>query len=321
MKKQAKVTIVGAGNVGGTTAQKVVEKNLAEVVLVEVNTAEGLAKGKALDLSQASSVEGHSRKIIGTSDYSLTKDSEIVVITAGVARKPGMSRNDLLKTNAQIVSSVAQNAVKYSPEAIFIVVSNPLDVMTYLTQKVTGLPKERVIGMAGVLDSSRMRFFIAEALNLSPEDVVAFVLGGHGDSMVPLARYSSVSGVPLTQLLSSKKIEEINTRTRNGGAEIVKLLETGSAFYAPASSVFEMISAVLTNSNKILPACASIKQGQFGIKNSIYLGVPIVLNQEGVRKIIEIDLTNEEQKSLANSAEDVRKNIEVLETLVSLSKV
>ena len=313
MKKQSKVTVIGAGNVGGTTAQKIIEKNLANVVLVDI--AEGLAKGKALDLSQAASVEGHSREIIGTADYQLTKDSEVVVITAGVARKPGMSRDDLLRTNAQIVSSVAQSAAKYSPEAIFIVVSNPLDVMTYLTQKVTGLPKERVIGMAGVLDSARMSFFIAEALELSSSDVVAFVLGGHGDSMVPLAHYSSVSGVPLRQLLSPEKIEEINLRTKNGGAEIVKMLKTGSAFYAPASSVFEMVSAVLTDANKILPACAQIEAGQFGIDESLYLGVPIVLNQDGVKKIIEVELSELEKRAFYESASDVKKNIEALKNL------
>lgn len=311
--KQPKVTVIGAGNVGATTAQRVAEKGIADVVLVDVAT--GIATGKALDLMEAAPVELHDRMIIGGGDYSLTKDSDVVVITAGIARKPGMSRDDLLKTNAGIVGSCAKEAFKYSPNAVFVVVSNPLDVMTYLTKQETGLPANKVIGMAGVLDSARMRFFIAEALNVSVQDVTAFVLGGHGDSMVPLARYSSVSGIPLTDLLPAEKIEEINTRTRNGGIEIVNHLQTGSAFYAPASSTAEMVESIVRNRRRVLPCCAYLN-GEYGLKD-IYVGVPVKLGSNGIEEIYEIKLTDAELAELKKSAEDVKINIEKLKTLIA----
>jgi malate dehydrogenase len=311
--KQPKVTVIGAGNVGATTAQRITEKNIADVVLVDV--ASGIATGKALDLVEAAPVELHDRKIIGGGDYSPTAGSDVVVITAGIARKPGMSRDDLLKTNANIVGSVAKEALKYSPEAVFVVVSNPLDVMTYLTKQVTGLPPQKVIGMAGVLDSARMRFFIAEALNVSVQDVTAFVLGGHGDSMVPLARYSSVAGIPLTSLLSAEKIEEINTRTRNGGIEVVNHLQTGSAFYAPASSTCEMVDSIIRNRKRVLPCCAYLT-GQYGIKD-VYVGVPVKLGSDGIEEIFEIDLTDAELAELTKSANDVKENIKKMNDLIS----
>ncbi len=310
--KQPKVTIIGAGNVGATTAQRVIEKNIANVVLVDV--AGGIATGKALDLAEAAPVESHDRGIVGGSDYELSKDSDVVVITAGIARKPGMSRDDLLKTNAEIVSSVAKQAVKYSPDAVFVLVSNPLDIMTYLTKQVTGLPSNKVIGMAGVLDSARMRFFVAEALNVSVRDVTAFVLGGHGDSMVPLARYSSVSGIPLSALLSAEKIEEINKRTRNGGIEIVNHLQTGSAFYAPASSTAEMVESIVRDRKRVLPCCVELN-GQYGLKD-VFVGVPIKLGSDGVEEIIEIELTDSEKAELHKSAEDVKVNIDKLNSML-----
>ncbi len=311
--RQPKVTVVGAGNVGATTAQRIAEKNIANVVLVDV--AAGIATGKALDLSEAAPVELHDRSIIGGGDYAATKDSDVVVITAGIARKPGMSRDDLLKTNATIVSSVAKESLKYSPDAVFIVVSNPLDVMTYLAQQVTGLPANRVIGMAGVLDSARMRFFIAEALNVSVQDVTTFVLGGHGDSMVPLARYSSVAGIPLTDLLPADKIEAINKRTREGGIEIVNHLQTGSAFYAPASSSADMVDAIIRDRKRVLPCCAYLT-GQYGIKD-LYVGVPVKLGASGVEQIMEIKLTEAEAAELKRSADDVKANIEKMNSLMA----
>jgi len=311
--KQPKVTVIGAGNVGATTAQRITEKNIANVVLIDVAT--GIATGKALDLAEAAPVELHDRMIVGGGDYALTKDSDVVVITAGIARKPGMSRDDLLKTNANIVGSVAKEAYKYSPNAIFIVVSNPLDVMTFLAKQVTGLPANRVIGMAGVLDSARMRFFIAEALNVSVQDVTAFVLGGHGDSMVPLARYSSVAGIPLTSLLPAEKIEVINARTRTGGIEIVNHLQTGSAFYAPASSTCDMVDSIIRDRKRILPCCAYLN-GEYGLKD-IYVGVPVKLGANGVEQIIEIQLTEDEKKELNKSAEDVRVNVKKMNDLIA----
>jgi malate dehydrogenase len=311
--KQPKVTVIGAGNVGATTAQRLIEKNIANVVLVDV--AAGIATGKALDLFEAAPVELHDRSIIGGGDYAATKDSDVVVITAGIARKPGMSRDDLLKTNANIVGSVAKEALKHSPNAIFVVVSNPLDVMTYLTKQATGLPANKVVGMAGVLDSARMRYFIAEALNVSVQDVTAFVLGGHGDSMVPLARYSSVAGIPITELLSAEKIEAINKRTREGGIEVVNHLQTGSAFYAPASSAVEMVDSIIRDRKRVLPCCAYLT-GQYGLKD-LYVGVPVKLGSEGVEQIMEIKLTDSELAELHKSAEDVKANIEKLNSLLA----
>ncbi|MDX1919773.1 MAG: malate dehydrogenase [Candidatus Caenarcaniphilales bacterium] len=312
--KQPKVTVIGAGNVGATTAQRVAEKAIADVVLVDV--AAGIATGKALDLMEAAPVELHDRMVIGGGDYAATKDSDVVVITAGIARKPGMSRDDLLKTNANIVGSCAKEALKYSPNAVFVVVSNPLDVMTYLTKQETGLPANKVVGMAGVLDSARMRFFIAEELKVSMQDVNCFVLGGHGDSMVPLARYSSVSGIPLTDLLPADKIEAINTRTRNGGIEIVNHLQTGSAFYAPASSTAEMVESIVRDRKRVLPCCAYLT-GQYGLKD-IYVGVPVKLGSSGVEEIYEIKLTEAELAELKKSADDVQANIEKLKTLTAV---
>ncbi len=296
-----KVTVVGAGFVGATTAQRLVERQLSDVVLVDV--VEGLAKGKALDMMQAASIEGFDTQIIGTHDYAETAGSDVVVVTAGVARKPGMSRDDLVAINAKIVAGVVAQVAGYSPKAILIIVTNPLDVMTYLAQKASGFPSSRVFGMAGVLDSARYAYFIAEALDCSPKDVRAMVLGGHGDSMVPVPDYSTVNGVPITQLLSVEKITEINDRTRNGGAEIVGLLKSGSAYYAPSSSVVAMVEAVLLNSRRILPVCAYL-QGEYDLKD-LYCGVPAVLGSQGVERIIELTLSSKDHLLLKTSAQAV----------------
>jgi malate dehydrogenase len=301
-----KITVVGAGNVGATTAQRIVDKALAhEVVLVDV--VEGIPQGKALDMYESSPVEGTDTKITGSNDYAPTAKSDIVVITAGIARKPGMSRDDLQNTNANIVKSVTEQVVKYSPDAIIIVVSNPLDVMTYVAMKVSGKSRNRVIGMAGVLDTARFRSFIAEALNVSVEDVQAFVLGGHGDSMVPLVRYTTVAGIPVSELLPKAKIDEIVTRTRNGGIEIVNHLKTGSAYYAPSSSVVQMVEAIVKDKKRILP-CSVWLQGEYGLKDVI-VGVPVKLGKNGVEEIMQISLTDEDKAALAKSAADVQANI------------
>ncbi len=315
--KQAKVTVIGAGNVGATAAQRLAEKNIANVVLIDV--AEGIAKGKALDLMEARPVELEDRYIIGGADYSLSKDSDIVLMTAGLARKPGMSRDDLLKINADIVSSCIENAYKYSPEAIFIVVSNPVDAMTQLTYKILsekGVKKHKIIGMAGVLDSSRMAFFIAEALDVSVKNIQPCVLGGHGDDMVPVARYTTVAGVPLTELLSEEKIAAIVERTQKGGIEIVNLLQTGSAFYAPASSAVEMKDAILHDKKQILP-CSCYLEGEYGI-SGVFVGVPTKLSSKGIEQILELKLNETEITALKASAESVRKNVQRLEELKSL---
>ena len=277
---KSKVTVVGAGNVGATAAQRVVEKQLADVVLIDI--VEGLPQGKALDMMQSAATEGFDTSIIGTNDYADTKDSDVVIITAGIARKPGMSRDDLLNTNANIVGSVTEQIVTNSPNAIIIVVSNPLDVMTQLAWKKSGFDSKRVIGMAGVLDSSRYACFIAEALNCSIKDVRAMVLGGHGDTMVPVPQFTTVNGIALTELLPADKIEAINDRTRHGGAEIVKHLKTGSAYYAPSASAVAMAEAVLLDTGRILPACALL-QGEYGVQD-LYCGVPVELGKEGVRR-------------------------------------
>jgi malate dehydrogenase len=307
---QRKVTVIGAGNVGATAAQRIVEKQLADVVLIDI--VEGMPQGKALDMMQSAVVEGFDTKITGTNDYQDTANSDVFVVTAGIARKPGMSRDDLLQTNAKIVNNVVEQALKYSPNAIFIIVSNPLDVMTYLAWQKSGLPSERVIGMAGVLDSSRYACFIAEALNCSIKDVRAMVLGGHGDSMVPVPQYSTVNGIPITQLLPADKIEEINERTKHGGAEIVKYLKTGSAYYAPSSSSVAMVEAVLLDSNRILPACAYLN-GEYGI-NNLYCGVPVALGKNGVSKIIELELNDQDKSDLKASAEAVKGLVDNLST-------
>lgn len=302
MFKRRKITIVGAGFVGATAAHWAAGKELGDVVLIDI--VEGIPQGKGLDLFEASPVEGFDSRIIGTNDYSDTKDSDIVIITAGIPRKPGMSRDDLLATNAKIVKSVTEEIVKYSPECYIIVVSNPLDAMVYIAKEVSGFPKNRVMGMAGVLDSARMSSFIAEALDVSVEDVNAFVLGGHGDSMVPLARYSTVAGIPITDLMDEETIEKIINRTRNGGAEIVNYLKTGSAFFAPSASAVAMAESILKDKKRIYP-CAAYLEGEYGV-NGYYIGVPVKLGANGVEKVIEIKLTDEEKKALMKSYESVK---------------
>ncbi|HXY39334.1 MAG TPA: malate dehydrogenase [Vicinamibacteria bacterium] len=303
-----KVTVVGAGNVGATLAQRIVDRELADVVLVDI--VEGMPQGKGLDMRQATPIELSDSRVIGTNDYADTAGSELVIITAGIARKPGMSRDDLLNTNYKIVRECTENAVRHSPSAILMVVSNPLDAMCQVAYKVSGFPRQRVFGMAGVLDSARMRTFIAMELGVSVENVSAFVLGGHGDTMVPLPRYSTVSGVPITELLSPEKVEAIVKRTANGGAEIVSLLKTGSAYYAPSSSTAEMVDAVLKDKHKILP-CACYLEGEFGIKG-LYVGVPAQLGARGVEKIWEIKLTDAERAALHKSAAAVQELVSVL---------
>lgn len=303
-----KVTVVGAGHVGATCARRIVEKDLADVVLIDI--VEGLAEGKALDLMESSPIEGFDANICGTTDYSLTTGSDIVVITAGIPRKPGMSRDDLQGTNAKIVRGIVENIIKFSPDAILIVVTNPLDIMCYLTLKVSRFPSHKVIGMAGILDSARYRYFVAEAVNVSPENVKAMVLGGHGDSMVPLSHYSTVNGVPVSQLLPEEKINQINDRTRKGGAEIVGLLKTGSAYYAPSASVCEMVKSILHNENRILP-CSAYLNGEYSLKD-VYCGVPVKLSHKGIEEIIEMELTGEEKESLVKSSDAVKGNIQKL---------
>jgi len=305
-----KITVVGGGNVGATAAQRIVEKQLAqEVVLVDI--IEGVPQGKALDMWESAPVEGFDSTVIGSNDYAATVNSDIVVITAGLARKPGMSRDDLLAANAKIVKSVTEQVVAQSPNAILIVVSNPLDVMAYVAKKVSGFAKNRVIGMAGILDSARFRLFIAQELKVSVRDVQAMVLGGHGDSMVPLVRYSTVSGIPISELLPADRIESLVTRARNGGIEIVNYLKTGSAYYAPSSSAVEMVDAIAKNSNRVLP-CSAWLEGEYGL-NGVYCGVPVKLNENGIEQIIELKLTDEEIAGLKKSADDVASNIKKLE--------
>jgi malate dehydrogenase len=299
-----KITVVGAGNVGATTAQRVAEKELARVVVM-VDVAEGIPQGKALDQWQSAPIEGFDSRVIGTNGYDETKDSDLVIITAGIARKPGMSRDDLLNTNAGIVKSVSEQIAKTSPNAILIIVSNPLDVMCYVAMQASGFPRERVIGMAGVLDTARYRAFLAEALDCSVRDIQAMVLGGHGDTMVPLISYTSVSGIPITQLMDQATLDAIVTRTRNGGAEIVKHLKTGSAYYAPSAGAVQMAEAIVNDQRRILP-CAAWLEGEYGMKG-LFLGVPCKLGKNGLEKIIEVQLTADEKASLAKSADAVRE--------------
>jgi malate dehydrogenase len=302
-----KITVIGAGNVGATSAQRIVDKELAnEVVLVDV--IEGMPQGKALDISESSPIEGTDTKIIGTNSYEVTAHSDIILITAGIARKPGMSRDDLQNTNATIVKVCTEQAVKQSPNAIIIVVSNPLDVMTYVALKTSGFERHRVIGMAGILDSSRFRTFISMELGVSVEDVSAFVLGGHGDSMVPLPRYSTVAGIPLPDLLDQGTIDRLVKRTRDGGIEIVNFLKTGSAYYAPSASAVQMIEAIVKDKKRILP-CSIQLQGEYGIKDTV-VGVPIKLGKKGMEEIIKIKLTPDEQAALNKSAADVKTNMD-----------
>ena len=299
-----KITVVGAGNVGATTAQRVAEKELARTVVM-VDIAEGIPQGKGLDQWQSAPVEGFDSRVIGTNSYDETQGSDLVIITAGIARKPGMSRDDLLNTNAGIVKQVSEQIAKTSPKAIVIVVSNPLDVMCYVAKAVTGFPRERVLGMAGVLDTARYRAFLAEAMDVSVRDIQAMVLGGHGDTMVPLISYTSVSGIPVTQLLAQDKLDAIVDRTRNGGAEIVKHLKTGSAYYAPSSGAVQMAEAIVNDQKRILP-CAAWLEGEYGMKG-LYLGVPCKLGARGLEKIIEVKLTDAERAALDKSAEAVRE--------------
>lgn len=303
---QFRVSVIGAGNVGSALAQRVAEKSLADVILLDV--VQGRPQGLALDLMEARGVERHDRQIIGTNDYEDTAGSDVIVITAGIARKPGMSRDDLLRTNAEIVRETVKSAIAYSPSAALIVVTNPLDVMTHIAWKASGLPPRQVMGMAGVLDSARFQTFIAMELNVSIADIHATVLGGHGDLMVPLPRYSTVNGIPIDQLLSETTIARLIERTRNGGAEIVELMQTGSAFYAPASSASLMVESILYNKSRLLPIAAYL-QGEYGL-NEVFIGVPCRLGCQGIETIVELDLTQAEQAALHHSAESVWKNVD-----------
>ena len=303
-----KVTVIGAGNVGATTAQRVAEAGLADVVLVDI--VEGLPQGKGLDLAEAAPVVSHDAGILGTNDYAATAGSDVIVVTSGLARQPGMSRDDLLIKNAGIVKAVVQAAAAQSPNAVLIVVTNPLDAMCHVAMQASGFPRERVLGMAGVLDSARFRTFIAEELGVSVADTSAFVLGGHGDTMVPLPRYSTVAGIPITDLLSAERIQALVDRTANGGAEIVALLKTGSAFYAPAASAFEMVDAILRDRRRVLP-CATYLQGEYGV-NGLFVGVPVVLGSGGLQRVIEIKLTADEQQAFDKSAGAVQELVDKL---------
>ena len=304
-----KITVVGAGNVGATTAQRIAEKSLGRTVVM-VDVVEGVPQGKGLDQWESAPIEGFDTRVIGTNGYEESANSDIVVITAGIARKPGMTRDDLLNTNAGIVKTVSEQIAKTSPNAIIIVVSTPLDVMCYVAKKVSGFPRERVIGMAGVLDTARYRSFIAEALDVSVRDIQAMVLGGHGDTMVPLISYTTVSGIPVTQLMDRATLDAIVQRAREGGAEIVKYLKTGSAYYAPSSGAVEMVDAIVHDRKRILP-CAAWLQGEYGMSD-LYLGVPCKLGRNGLEKVLEIELTADERAALERSAEAVREPMSVL---------
>ncbi len=303
-----KVSIVGAGQVGATTAQRIFEKQYADVVLIDI--VEGLPQGKALDMLESGPVVGSDAQVIGTNDYKDTANSDIVVITSGVARKPGMSRDDLLFTNMKIMDSVTSEIVKYSPETIIIVVTNPLDAMAQRVYQSSGLPREKVIGQSGVLDTARFRTFLAQELNVSIRDIQAYVLGGHGDTMVPVLGYTKVGGVPVCELFSEKRLGEIIKRTQDGGAEIVSLLKTGSAYYAPSAGVAEMVDSIILNQHRILP-CAAYLTGEYGI-NNLYVGVPVKIGSSGIEEIIQINLSNEEQAMLNASADAVQELIDVM---------
>jgi malate dehydrogenase len=303
-----KVTVIGAGNVGATAAQRIAEAGLADVVLVDI--VEGLPQGKGLDLAEAAPVVSHDARVLGTNDYADSAGSDIVVVTSGLARQPGMSRDDLLTKNAGIVRAVVEQAAKASPDATIIVVTNPLDAMCHVAMEASGFPRERVIGMAGVLDSARFRTFIAQELGVSVEDTHAFVLGGHGDTMVPLSRYSTVAGVPITELLPAERVRALEERTANGGAEVVALLKTGSAFYAPAGGVFEMVESILLDRKRVLP-CAVMLRGEFGV-DGLFVGVPVILGAAGMERVFEIELTADERSAFERSAEAVRELVAVL---------
>ena len=301
-----KITVVGAGNVGATTAQRLAEKALARTVVL-VDVVEGVPQGKGLDQWESAPIEGFDTRVVGANDYGPAKDSEVVVVTAGIARKPGMSRDDLVRTNADIVKQVSLQIKQHCPRAIVVMVSNPLDVMCWVARQVTGFPRERVIGMAGVLDTARYRAFLAEALDVSVEDIQAMVLGGHGDTMVPLVSYTTVSGIPVTQLLDQGKLDQIVTRTRNGGAEIVAFLKTGSAYYAPSAAAVQMVEAIALDKKRILP-CAAWLEGEYGL-SGIYCGVPCKLGRKGLEKILKVTLTADEQAALAKSAAAVKETM------------
>ncbi|MBO0960109.1 malate dehydrogenase [Neobacillus sp. MM2021_6] len=308
--KRKKVSVIGGGFTGATTAFLLAQKELGDVVLVDIAPMENPTKGKALDMLEASPVQGFDANITGTSNYEDTRDSDIVVITAGIARKPGMSRDDLVQTNQKVMKSVTQEIVKYSPNSTIIVLTNPVDAMTYTVFKESGFPKNRVIGQSGVLDTARFRTFVAQELNLSVKDVTGFVLGGHGDDMVPLVRYSYAGGIPLETLIPKDRLEAIVERTRKGGGEIVNLLGNGSAYYAPAASLVEMCEAILKDQRRVLPSIAYL-EGEFGYEG-IYLGVPTILGGNGIEKIIELDLTADEKAALDKSVESVRNVMQVL---------
>ena len=300
---RTKVTVVGAGNVGATTAQRLAERGYADVVLIDI--VEGLAEGKALDMYEASPVVGVDSMISGSTDYTATEGSDIVVITSGVARKPGMSRDDLLSINMKIVDEVTRKAIAASPNAVLIVVSNPLDAMCHVAYDAAGIPANRVVGMAGILDTARYRSFVAEALKVSVEDVQAYVLGGHGDTMVPLASYTTAAGIPIGELLPQDQMDAIIQRTRDGGAEIVNLLKTGSAFYAPSAAVAQMVDSIALDKRRILP-CAALLEGQYGV-DGLFIGVPVILGGNGIERVLEISLTDDEQAMLKHSADAVQE--------------
>jgi len=306
-----KVTVIGAGNVGATAAQRLCEKELCDVVLIDI--VEGVPQGKSLDLTEAAPIEKHDAHLTGSNGYAESADSDIVIITAGIPRKPGMSRDDLISTNAGIMKSVTAEVAKLSPNAVLIIVSNPLDAMCHVAYEASGFPKNRVMGMAGVLDSARFRAFIAMELDVSVENTHAFVLGGHGDTMVPLPRYSTVAGIPITELMPADRIDALVDRTANGGAEIVGLLKTGSAYYAPASAAVEMAESILKDKKKILP-CAALLEGEYGY-NDLFIGVPVKLGRDGIEQIVEIKLTDEEKTKLDKSAAAVQELKDVLKNL------
>jgi len=306
-----KVTVVGAGNVGATAAQRIAEKELADVVLIDI--IEGVPQGKSLDLAQAAPIEKHDAHLSGANSYETSANSDIVIITAGIPRKPGMSRDDLLAINRGIIKNVTKQVVKHSPNTILIIVSNPLDAMCHVAMEESNFPKHRVIGMAGVLDSARFRAFIAMELGVSVENISALVLGGHGDTMVPLPRFSTVAGVPITELMSSERIEALATRTRNGGAEIVSLLKTGSAYYAPSAAAVEMAESILKDKKKILP-CAAYLEGEYGI-TGLFVGVPVKLGKKGIEQIISLKLTAGEKKELDKSAAAVQELVDVMKRI------
>ncbi len=306
-----KVTVVGGGNVGATAAQRIAERGYADVVLVDV--IEGMPQGKALDLAESGPVLGYDSMVTGANTYEPTAGSDVVVITAGIARRPGMTRDDLLKTNMGIMQSVVGEVVKYSPDSILLIVSNPLDAMVYHAHKLSGFPKERVVGMAGVLDTARMRTFIAQELNVSVEDVQAYVLGGHGDTMVPLVRYTTVGGIPLEKWLPQDRVEAIVQRTRDGGGEIVSLLKTGSAYYAPSAAVLQMVDSILLDKRRILPAAAYL-EGEFGV-SGVFIGVPVILGANGVERVVDLELTAEEQEGFQKSVDAVNELVEAMANL------